>query len=400
VIRPMPRPDSLAVTALLTALVAVGSFSTSIYVPSMPALAAEFATTPDRVKLTLTLFLFGFALGQLVYGPASDRLGRRGVLVAGLGLYLAGSLACALAPSIGTMIAARFLQAAGACAGAALGRAVVRDVHGRAGTQRVFGWIGAATALSPAIAPTLGGHFHVWFGWRANFVLLAALGAALLLGVLALLPETNRRRDPQATGIGRMAANYRLLLADRRFLGYLLCGSLLYAGLYAYIAVTPFLFIERLGLSPETYGTLTLFTTGSYLAGSLAAARLGGRLGVDGLVLAGAAVALAGAAAMAALAFLVLSVATLLGPMMLFSVGLGLLLPSAMAGGMLPFPQIAGAASALLGFCQMLLAALATFATAALPRASAIGMAAMLVALAGAALAARLTLLRGGEPPG
>jgi MFS transporter, DHA1 family, multidrug resistance protein len=393
----MPRPDSLAVTALLTALVAIGSFSTSIYVPSMPALAVEFGATPEQVKLTLTLFLLAFALGQLVYGPLSDRIGRRGLLLAGLGLYLAGSLACALAPSIGTMIAARFLQAAGACAGAVLGRAVVRDVHGRAGTARVFAWIGAATALSPAIAPTLGGHLHVWFGWRANFVLLAALGAALLLGVRLLLPETNRRRDPQATGLGRMAANYRLLLADRRFLGYLLCGSLPYAGLYAYIAVTPFLFIGRLGLSPEVYGTLTLFTTGSYLAGSLAAARLGPRLGVDGLVLAGVAVALAGAAVMAALAAFVLSVPTLLGPMMLFSVGLGLSLPSAMAGGMLPFPQMAGAASALLGFWQMFLAALATLATAALPQASALGMAALLVALAAASVAARLTLLRGTE---
>jgi DHA1 family bicyclomycin/chloramphenicol resistance-like MFS transporter len=194
-----------------------------------------------------------------------------------------------------------------------------------------------------------------------------------------------------------MAANYRLLLADRRFVGYVLCGSLPYAGLYAYIAVTPFIFIGRLGLTPEVYGTLTLFTTGSYLTGSLAAARLGPRLGIDGLVLAGTLVALAGAAVMTALAFVVLSVPALLGPMMLFSVGLGLSLPSAMAGGMLPFPQMAGAASAMLGFWQMLLAALATLATAALPQASALGMAALLAALAAASVAARLALLGGAE---
>jgi DHA1 family bicyclomycin/chloramphenicol resistance-like MFS transporter len=184
-----------------------------------------------------------------------------------------------------------------------------------------------------------------------------------------------------------MLGNYATLLGDRRFLGYLLCGGLIYAGLYAYIAVTPFLFIQRLGLPPDAYGTLTILTTSSYIAGSVAGARFGPRLGIDGLLL-------LGAAAMVALALVHLSVPAVLGPMMVFSVGLGLVLPGAMAGGMLPFPHMAGAASALLGFGQMVLAAAATVIAASLPQLSAITMASLLVVLAGGALATRLTLLR------
>jgi MFS transporter, DHA1 family, multidrug resistance protein len=216
------RPDSAAGTVLLTALVAIGSFSVSIYTPSMPALVDDFHTRPAMVKLTLSLFLVGFAVAQLVYGPLSDRLGRRPVLVAGLTIYVIGSIACIAAPSIEAMIAARFLQAVGACAGPVLGRAVVRDVHGREGTARVLAWIAAATTLSPAIGPTLGGSMHVWFGWRANFVLLALFGAALLLTAWRLLGETNRQLDPVAIHAVAMADNYRRLLTDRRYLGYML----------------------------------------------------------------------------------------------------------------------------------------------------------------------------------
>src|SRR5260221_3984882 len=266
------RPDSVAGTVLLTALAAIGFFSVSIYTPSMPSLVADFHTRPAMVKLTLSLFLVGFAVAQLVYGPLSDRFGRRPVLVAGLAVYVVGSLACAVAPSIDAMIAGRFLQAVGACAGPVLGRAVVRDVHGREGTARVLAWIGAATTLSPAIGPTLGRSLHVWFGLRAHFLLLAIFGAALLATAWRLLGETNRQLDPVAIGLASMAGNYRRLLTDRLYLGYMLSGSCIYAGLYSWIAAAPFLFVDRLGFSPDHYGALTIVTTGSYIGGRVAAA--------------------------------------------------------------------------------------------------------------------------------
>jgi MFS transporter, DHA1 family, multidrug resistance protein len=388
------RPDSPAGTVLLTALVAIGSFSVSIYTPSMPALVEDFHTRPALVKLTLSLFLVGFALAQLVYGPLSDRFGRRPVLVGGLAVYVAGSVACAIAPSIEAMIAGRFLQAVGACAGPVLGRAVVRDVHGREGTARVLAWIGAATTLSPAIGPTLGGSIHVWLGWRANFVLLAIFGTALLATAWRLLGETNRQLDPVAIRVTAMAGNYRHLLTDRLYLGYALSGSCIYAGLYSWIAAAPFLFVERLGFPPDRYGALTIVTTGSYICGSVVAARLTHRAGLDRMILIGCCLAVAGAAAMSLFAFTAaLSAIALIGPMMLFSFGMGLVLANAMAGGLLPFPRMAGAASALLGFSQMALAALATMLVATLPPLSARSMSGVILLLAIAGLVFRLTLV-------
>jgi DHA1 family bicyclomycin/chloramphenicol resistance-like MFS transporter len=194
-----------------------------------------------------------------------------------------------------------------------------------------------------------------------------------------------------------MFANYAALLADRRYLGYLICGSCIYAGLYAWIAAAPFLFIQRLGFVPNYYGALTIITTGSYVLGSLAAARMSGRVGLDRMILAGCGLAAAGGALM-----LLLGLATdvtapgLIGPMMVFSVGMGLTLPNALAGGLLPFPRVAGAASALLGFAQMAAAALATVVVAALPQLSAPAMAGTILVFAALALLGRLILLRGG----
>jgi DHA1 family bicyclomycin/chloramphenicol resistance-like MFS transporter len=388
------RPDSLAGTILLTALVATGSLSVSIYTPSMPALAADFHTRPAMVKLTLSLFLIGFAVAQLVYGPLSDRFGRRPVLVAGLAVYVLGSVACVLAPTIEAMIAARFLQAVGACTGPVLGRAVVRDVHGREGTARILAWIGAAVTLSPAIGPTLGGSIHVWFGWRANFALLAVFGMILLATAWRLLGETNRQLDPGAVRLAPMAGNYRRLLTDRLYLGYMLSGSCIYGGLYAWIAAAPFLFVERLHFSPDRYGALTIVTTGCYIGGSVTAARLTQRAGLDRMILIGCLLAVAGAALMMLFAMYArLSAVSLIGPMMLFSFGMGLILANALAGGLLPFPHMAGAASALLGFAQMGLAALGTGLVASLPQLSAGAMSSVILVLAGTALVSHVALI-------
>ncbi len=361
--RAKPHPQSLAVGALLTVLVALGQISTSVYIPSMPSLVVALDTTMARVNLTFTVFLAGFALSQVVYGPLSDRLGRRRVLLGALVLYFVASVGCAVSPTIEALIAARFAQAVGACAGPVMAYAIVRDVYAGERAARVLAYIGVAFAISPAIMPIIGGYLQAWFGWRANFVFLSAVAGSVLLAVWWMLGETIAQPDPRATRPGQIARTFVVLLRSREFLGYMLSVAFIFAGLMAYTASAPFLFIDTLGLSPERFGILAVFNVIGFLAGTLAAGRWTLRFGIAPLVMAGTLMALTGGVAMVVIAWTGhLGVAAIIGPMMLYLAGMGLVMPNAIAGAMAPFPQVAGTASALLGFCQMATAAAATLA--------------------------------------
>lgn len=384
---PRVDPESLSVGALLTALVALGQISTSIYIPSMPSIVVDLATTPARVNLTLSGFLLGFAVCQMVFGPLSDRLGRRPVLFAGLGLYLAATLLCTLAPTITALITGRVLQGMAACAGPVLGRAIVRDIYGPNRTAAAMAYIGAALAISPAVAPIIGGYLQVWFGWRSAFVFLSVVGAVIFAASWRLLAETNPRNPGSRANAPGLLTSCALLLRDRRYLGYTLVVAFIFAGLMAFAAGGPYVFIDLLGMRPDHYGMLSIFTVLGFLVGSLAAGRLTGRLPLNRLVLLGVGGSLLGGGLMAGLAALApLSVASIVAPMAIFSAGLGMALPAGMAGAMAPFPRIAGAASALLGFVQMLVAAAASFAVGVLPHGSALPMALVIAASAVAAL--------------
>lgn len=355
----MPRADSLAISVLLTFLVAFGPISTDLYLPALPTLSRVFGAEVATVQLTLSVFLVGFALAQLVCGPLSDRFGRRPVLLGGLGLYVAGSVVCALAGSIEQLIAARLLQALGACCGPVLGRAVVRDIHGPEKAARMFAYMGMAMALAPAVGPILGGILVLWWSWRATFVLLAILGVLMLGVVWAFLAETNHRRDPEALRFGHLLANYRRLLGNPSYRGYTLCLAFTFSGMFAFISGSSFVLIDRVGVSPVAYGLDFGFVVLGYILGSFTSGRLTMRLGVDRMIAAGTvAINLAGALGFGLALAGFASVPSVVGPMMLFMYGGGLVLPNAMAGAIGPFPRMAGVASALLGFIQMLLAAL------------------------------------------
>ncbi|MGH6960163.1 MAG: multidrug effflux MFS transporter, partial [Dongiaceae bacterium] len=290
----MRRPDSLAVTALLTALVALGPISTDLYLPSLPGLARAFGVDMPAVQLTLSVFLVGLATAQLIYGPLSDRFGRRPVLLFGLVLYVAASIVCMLAPSIPVLIGARFAQAVGACVGPVLGRAIVRDVYGRDGAARVLAYMSAAMALAPALGPILGGFLEVWFGWRANFLALVVYGSAGMILALALLPETNRTPDVQAAHPLRILAGYRGLIGHRVYVGYVPCCAFAYSGIFAFISGSSFVLMDVVGLGPDAYGFCFAAVVVGYIIGTLLAGRLSRRLGIDRLIAAGAGISLAG----------------------------------------------------------------------------------------------------------
>lgn len=377
----MDRPGSRGLIILLTALVAMGPMSVTLYLPSMPALGIEFQADAGLVQRSFTIFLAGFAAAQLVYGPLADRFGRRPVLVGGLLVYIAGSLACALSGSIGVFLLSRLLQGLGACVGPVVARAVVRDRFERSDAVRAFAFIGTALAIAPAVGPLIGGFLEVWLGWRSAFVFLVGYGALMAVLVLTRLEETIPVRDSNATNPARLVRNYGSLIINARYLGWLAPIIFGLGGLFAYNAAAPFLFIEGLGLSPDEFGMLAVFTVSAYATGSWLAGRMEGRLTARAAAVAGLGVAALGGALMLALSS-ELSVTRLIAPMMLFVFGFGLLIPACTAAALQPFPHIAGSASALMGFLQMGMGAAGSLIVSKIFDGTAVTMGSVLAAMA------------------
>lgn len=352
------------VFALVIGMVAIGPLSTDLYLPSLPAIGRALDADVARVQLTLSAYMCAFALVQLVYGPLSDRFGRRPVAIAGIAIYAVASLACALAPTIEALIWGRAGQAAGACAGVVLGRAIVRDVYGRDGAARALAVVGSIMAFAPAIGPVFGGFVEVAFGWRWNFVLLLAFALVLLAGLCLGLDETNAHKDPAATDPARMLRNFALLLVSRTYLGYALVVSLCYGGFFAFISGSPFVMIDVLGLSPPVFAGFFLLCVIGYVAGAQTTVRLSKSWGPDKLLRLGTSLNVAGGAAMLAVATGGFATPGLLGatlltaPMMVYMAGMGIVLPNGQGAALGPYPTMAGAASALMGFIQMATAAL------------------------------------------
>ena len=328
--------------------------STDIYLAALPALRRELAVGVAEVQLTLSVFIAAFALSQLVYGPLSDRFGRRPVLLAGIAIYCVATLACAAAQSIEQLLVGRFFQAIGACSGQVIGRAIVRDVHGAQGAARMLGYITAGTALAPVFGPAIGGVLTVAFGWRANFILLAAVGGLLFVAAARLLAESNQHPDPRATALSGLAANYAALARDRRFVGHALCLAASYGAVFAWISGSAFVMIETLRVPVEWFGVWFGLTVVPYVAANLVTARLVMRVGTQRILRLGMALAALAGALLAGLALAgVHTLAALLAPIALLLFATGLNMPCLLAGAIGPFPRLAGTASALMGFVQM-----------------------------------------------
>ena len=350
---------SLGLGVLVTTLVALGPLSTDLYLPSLPTLAEVFATDAARVQLTLSVYLAGFAVAQLAYGALSDRFGRRPLVLGGLVVYFLASLACTFATSIEQLIVARFVQAVGACAGPVLGRAIIRDAWGPLESARALAYISGAMALAPLVGPAIGGVLTVAFGWQANFAALALFSGLQALAVRHWLGETNIHKDPQATRLVRVFGNFGTLLRDRTYLGCLLGLAFSYSALFAFISGSSFVLIGRFALSPAAFGLCFSSAVAGYIAGTQLASHLVRRLGADRLMVAGGWLGAAAGIAMLALELAGMHVLpAVLGPMFVVAASVGLVMPMAGARALGPYPQMAGAASALMGFSQMAIAAL------------------------------------------
>ncbi|MRG72117.1 Bcr/CflA family efflux MFS transporter [Alphaproteobacteria bacterium HT1-32] len=356
----MPESKSLIVTILLVMLTAMGPVTTDLYLPSLPSLTTDLSTNVATAQLTLSVFMIGFALSQIIYGPLSDRFGRRPVVIIGFSLYTLASIACAFAWNIETLIIARFFQAVGGCSGVVIARAAVRDIYGPRESARVLALLGAAMGLAPAISPVIGGFIHKFYGWTGNFMALTLYGAVTVIMAFLIFAETNRHKDPTALNPRAMARNFAALATARRFVGYSLTNTFIFASLFTFISGSSFVYIDVYDIPPEDFWIYFSACPLGYVLGSLTSARLSRRVGPDSLILAGVlfgtVTSLIGMAAMGLGAdgpvTITLSVIGVF-------VAVGMVMPNSIASAIAPYPKMAGAASSLLGLVQMTVGATA-----------------------------------------
>jgi DHA1 family bicyclomycin/chloramphenicol resistance-like MFS transporter len=386
--RAIRAPGSLL--PILVATNSLGLAATSIYAPSLPAIARALQVSAAAAQNTITVYLVAYGGGMLLLGPLSDHLGRRRLLIAGAALFALGSTLAALANRIDVLMVARALQAVGACAGMALGRAIVRDVFSHTDTARAMAVISVALGMTPILAPLLGGYLQVWWGWRASFVFLALAGACVAAVVVWRVPETKQAhahgtpKPPLLTGLLR-------LLRERRYLGYALVIGGTSSMFYAFLTAAPLILITRLGVTPDAFGRyIVLGTCGSVVSSVWSRHRVG-KVGVDYLIRVGV-VALFLAALLLALLASFAHPWALVAPLFLAALGTGLCLPNANAGGLGILPEFAGASAGLLGCIQMVFCSAATLTMAATDNRTALPLAgcwlcAALLAAVGALLA-------------
>ncbi|MFZ0399586.1 MAG: multidrug effflux MFS transporter, partial [Pseudolabrys sp.] len=270
----MLRPGTFALTALLAALSAIGPLTTDMYLPSLPDIAWQLDASTPQVQFTISAYLIGFAIGQIFYGPVSDRHGRKPVLLAAIALYCVASLVCALSTSIEMLIVARGVQALGGSGGIVLTRAIVRDIYSGARAGRELSLIASVMALAPVLAPIVGGVLQTGFGWRAVFLTLVAAGLVGVIVVWMLLPETLKARAAEPVSMTSMFRSYRVVARNSSYLAYLGVTSASFAGLFAWISGAAFVLQGLYGLTPFDFGVAFALGSLGYMTGAALAARI------------------------------------------------------------------------------------------------------------------------------
>ena len=359
-------PGTRGMTLLLAMMTAIGPLSTDVYLASMPHIGAALGASNASVQLTMSVYIVGFAFGQVLHGPLSDKYGRRPVLLGGFALYLLATIACVASTSIDLLIVARVAQAVGAAASTILARAIVRDLYEGAQAGRQLAVMSTIAGLTPICAPMLGGVLQSWFDWRASFIAMGLIGGAVALALFLLLPETNEHRRPGAISLGSILASFGVVLENRAYRSYLGIQAFSYNGLFAFLSGSSYVLQEIYGFSPTQFGLLFATCSVSFVSGAYLGARMVARRGLDRMIRLGVAFVLVGGLGqVAAVLAFPTAAAALIAPQMIYFLGFGFLLPNTQAAAMTPFPERAGAASSLIGFAQMTSAALVSWVMAA-----------------------------------
>lgn len=345
-------PSDWYALIVLSLLMGFASISTDFYLPAMPEIGRSLHAEVGMMELTISGYLIGFSMGQLFWGPVGDRYGRRPSIAVGLILFLIGSIGCALSESVSVMISWRIVQAIGACASVALSRAMVRDLYEGARGAKMLSTLMMVMAIAPLIGPLIGGQILNLAGWRAIFWTLVGIGTLTIIALFTIpetLPVDRRNTEPLRCVITR----YFELLGNRRLLGYACAGGFLYAGMFTYVAGTPFVYIDYYHVSPQLYGLLFGLGIIGIMGTNFLNVRLVSRYGFDKMLLIGAIMAGSSGALTA--------IVTRTGfgglwgvvvPLFVFVSSAGLIIANSITGALSDFPERAGAVSALVGAAQ------------------------------------------------
>ncbi len=341
---------------VLVSATALGPLAIQIFLPSLPAIQADFKVPGSLAQLVFSLSAAAIAVSMLVYGPVSDRFGRRPTLVAGLMLYLLGSLVSALAPNIAVLILGRTIQAVGGAAPLTLTRTIIRDLYGRERSASMIAYVTMAMVIAPMLAPAIGGYLNDWIGWRANFAFCGLVGILVTALVITGLPETHHHKVG-VPGLASMVATFAGLLRRPAFRGFALQSAFCLASFFSFAAAAPYVVIVVMERSASAYGLYFIVISLAFMLGNFVAGRISERVGVERMVVIGSSLAmLATLSCLLAIAVFGWVPWALFGPCILLAIGNGFSVPNAMAGAISVDPRVAGAASGLAGFLQMLIA--------------------------------------------
>ncbi|WP_262692248.1 Bcr/CflA family multidrug efflux MFS transporter [Kordiimonas aestuarii] len=346
----LSKQNTFGLALLLGSVVALMPLSIDMYLPAFSAIGAHFDTRQSQIELSLTVYFIGVALGQLIYGPLADRYGRRLPMIIGLAIAAAMSVACALAPTIETLIVARFFQAFGMCAGGVISRAIIRDMYEPVDVAKFFSLLMLVMGVAPILAPIFGAQLSLHFGWESIFLLIAAVCVIDILSVSLLLPETHEPNP--GVRLSSTFSTYRDILRDRHFVGYSMAGGAAFSSMFAYITGSAFVLIDYYGVAPEHFG----YYFGANALGFIVMSQVNRVLlrhfsykvifhtALKVLLAAGVALAVGGIASVPLPLFLI--------PLFVFIACLGVISPNGMAGALEGEARRAGAASALAGSLQ------------------------------------------------
>jgi DHA1 family bicyclomycin/chloramphenicol resistance-like MFS transporter len=371
---------------LMGVLQAFAPLSIDMYLPSMPLLEKVFNATTAQVQITLVTFLLGYALGQALYGPITDRFGRKPPLYASLAIFVLSSIACALSKSVNVLSVFRLLQAVGACGGAVVSRAMVRDLFPPVDLRRIFSMLVLVLGVSPLISPFIGGYLLVWFGWKSVFFTQASLGALTLLAMHFRLAESLAPEDVRSLHMDQVVAGYAHLLRDRTFLGASLVCGFSSAGMFAYIASAPFVFINMYKLPPQQFGWLFAAIAAGLIGASQVNGRMSHKIPIWRVLRISNIVQLvSGIAVLATAATGFGGLVGIFAPVFVYMCATGFVFPNGNTIAMMRHGNMAGTASALLGTNQFVIAAATTIVLGMIDNSSAMPMA---IVIAGCGVAA------------